>query len=229
MYIYVLELKQGKYYVGKTKNPDYRFDNHLKSNGSSWTKKYKPIKILELFEGDKFDEDKYVMKYMDKYGIENVRGGSYSNIKLNNMQLNSLKYILTSTNNKCFKCGKLGHFANKCNINDSNDNDSNDNDSDDSDDSSSNEELEEEQIYIVNGKELLWYDNQWNKEYTGYGFPKNGFNLGGIKHIDPDIIWVPVKKNSRTKSYPGKCYRCGRKGHYSNNCYAKTHITGKYL
>lgn len=214
MYIYVLKLKQGKYYVGKTKKPDYRFDDHLKSHGSSWTKKYKPIKILELFEGDKFDEDKYVMKYMDKYGIENVRGGSYSSVKLNNMQLSLLKHINTSTNDKCFKCGKPGHFANNCYVNI---------------DSSSDEELEEEQIYNIDGKELLWCNGEWNKEYTGYGRPKDGFNLGGIQHIDQDITWVPIKNVSRKKSYSGKCYRCGRKGHYSNNCYAKTHISGKYL
>ena len=26
-----------------------------------------------------------------------------------------------------------------------------------------------------------------------------------------------------------KCYRCGRKGHYASRCYAKKHISGKYL
>ena len=87
VYIYVLKLISNKYYVGKTNNPDFRFNNHLNFKGSAWTKLYKPIKLMELIEGDKYDEDKYTMKYMDKYGISNVRGGSYSNIKLNYVYL----------------------------------------------------------------------------------------------------------------------------------------------
>ena len=63
-FIYVLQLKQNKFYVGKTETPDKRLNCHKSGNGSAWTKKYKPIKTIELFEGDKYDEDKYVLKYM---------------------------------------------------------------------------------------------------------------------------------------------------------------------
>lgn len=27
-------------------------------------------------------------------------------------------------------------------------------------------------------------------------------------------------------SQNGKCYRCGRTGHWANNCYAKSHVNG---
>jgi predicted GIY-YIG superfamily endonuclease len=75
--IYVLELESNKYYVGKSKELEIRLENHFNNNGFSWTQKYKPIKILEIFKDcDDFDEDKYTLKYMSKYGINNVRGGS---------------------------------------------------------------------------------------------------------------------------------------------------------
>ena len=44
VYIYILQLEKGKFYVGKTINPSFRLDSHFNSNGSAWTKIYKPIK-----------------------------------------------------------------------------------------------------------------------------------------------------------------------------------------
>ncbi len=83
VYIYVLKCQQNKYYVGKTNNPNVRLESHGTTEGSAWTKKYKPIKVMELIKNcDDYDEDKYTKMYMDKYGIENVRGGSFVSIKL---------------------------------------------------------------------------------------------------------------------------------------------------
>lgn len=117
-YIYVLELSNNKYYVGKTsKNVMTRFNKHVKGSGfgSSWTRLHTPLKILEQFETvDVFDEDKYTKKYMEKYGIENVRGGSYCKIILDDWQIKALKNELMTTNNLCFNCGKHGHFASNC-------------------------------------------------------------------------------------------------------------------
>ena len=36
-------------------------------------------------------------------------------------------------------------------------------------------------------------------------------------------------KNKIKNIYNSICYRCGRKGHYSNSCYATKHINGFYL
>ena len=122
LYIYVLQLQNDKYYVGKTMNPHFRFDNHFTNNGTEWTKLYKPLKILELIPNcDDYDEEKYTYKYMDKYGIDNVRGGSYSSVVLDTETKKQLIKISNSINNRCFICGKTdGHFAKECAYNTNN-------------------------------------------------------------------------------------------------------------
>ena len=115
VFIYVLELEQRKYYVGKTNNPQFRLDSHFNSNGSAWTKLYTPVKILELIPNcDDYDEDKYTRIYMDKFGINNVRGGSFVLVELEKSTIEHLKLMSNGTNDRCFTCGKGGHFAKDC-------------------------------------------------------------------------------------------------------------------
>lgn len=115
VYIYVLKLENDKYYVGKTNNPIFRVNEHFNSNGCNWTKKYKPLEVIEFIpDCDDYDEDKYTKIYMDKFGIDNVRGASYTSIYLDE---NTKKLLIKSsynTNNKCFNCGSTEHFCKEC-------------------------------------------------------------------------------------------------------------------
>lgn len=115
--VYIIKCSNEKYYVGKTtRNVFERYSEHCHGSGSYWTKKYKPICLEEYFENcDEFDEDKYTKKYMKKYGIANVRGGRYAQMKLSDDVLKHLEDEISATDDKCYKCGKAGHFQRKCN------------------------------------------------------------------------------------------------------------------
>jgi len=113
--IYILKLRAGKYYIGKTKNIEKRYEEHLTGTGSGWTKKHKPVSLIKTIKStSQFDEDKYVKEYMAKYGIENVRGGSYSNIVLDENSIAVLEKEIRHSNNVCMRCGRDTHYIKDC-------------------------------------------------------------------------------------------------------------------
>jgi predicted GIY-YIG superfamily endonuclease len=113
--IYALKLESDKYYIGKSDNVDERINQHFAGYGSSWTSEYKPISVIEkIYSDDPFDEDKYVKKYMHKYGIDNVRGGTYSCIYLCDDEVCILTREIRHANGACLRCGHNGHFIIDC-------------------------------------------------------------------------------------------------------------------
>jgi predicted GIY-YIG superfamily endonuclease len=113
--IYTLKLEHGKFYVGKTNNPVSRINGHVSNYGSAWTRMHKPLQLIEIIPNcDDYDEDKYTLKYMKKYGVDNVRGGSFCEPELDDDILNTIDRMLTGSSDKCFRCGRKGHFVNNC-------------------------------------------------------------------------------------------------------------------
>ena len=112
--IYCLELHDEKYYVGRTSSKELRINSHFKGAGSQWTKKY-PVKRIKWIKDDcsPYDEHKYTIQMMEKYGIDNVRGASYSRIRLDDEEIESIKKQIWNARDLCFKCGG-NHFVRFC-------------------------------------------------------------------------------------------------------------------
>jgi len=117
VFIYILKLANGRYYIGKSKEPFKRITKHFTEGGSSWTRRFKPEEIHSVVpDCSDFDEDKYVYQMMSEFGINNVRGGSYSEVYLSPQQIAAINKILKSTNDVCLVCGAYDHFADRCPI-----------------------------------------------------------------------------------------------------------------
>jgi GIY-YIG catalytic domain-containing protein/zinc knuckle protein len=116
--IYILKCEDEKYYVGKTEKISNRIQDHIDGNGSEWTKQYKPLDIVEQIHNcDDFDEDKYTLRYMSDYGIDNVRGGSFSTIVLDDETKTYINRMIRGSTDRCFKCGSNEHFVSECKSN----------------------------------------------------------------------------------------------------------------
>jgi len=208
IFIYALKLTEGKYYVGKSTNPSFRIDNHFNSNGAMWTRKYTPIELIELIPNcDDYDEDKYTLQYMNKYGINNVRGGSFVQMELNNSTMQIITRMNNSTNNKCFVCNKTGHLAKECNM----------------------IKYDEKDQYTE------WGCDYCNKKFTNKTqCEKHEKQCEGETYDNSDSDSDNDNddnnnddNNNVSNGY--RCYRCGRSGHYATKCYAVKHIKGYYL
>ena len=112
--IYALKLQGNKYYIGKSNVPRSRILQHFSKNGSEWTRMYPPIDVVEETKGDNFDEDKITKQYMETYGIDNVRGGSYCQARLQPAQLKYIQQELQTAQDRCYLCGQQGHLAGRC-------------------------------------------------------------------------------------------------------------------
>lgn len=228
MHVYILKLKNDKFYIGSTEKLKNRIQQHYDGYGSAWTRKYSPIKVVETFENcSRFDEDKYTKEYMAKFGIDNVRGGTYCEINIEEYR-NQLEKELEHSANKCFNCGGSGHLSNNCRK------------------SRHKKQIKtnckrcsranhlEENCYAKTDKqgnclesESEYSDSEYENDEYEYSecwvcdFCNKEFSTK--KGVTYHQNFYCTKKNKKSRR---KCENCGRTGHIDGICYAKTHIDG---
>lgn len=113
--VYILKLGSGKWYVGRSGNADYRIHQHRNGEGSAWTQKYGVLGVHAVHpDVDNFDEDAYVKRMMAEWGVDNVRGGAYSQFRLDSSTRQLLEREIRNARDTCFKCGGSDHFAADC-------------------------------------------------------------------------------------------------------------------
>eukprot|EP01050_Picozoa_sp_SAG11_P002869 SAG11_NODE_151_length_14583_cov_21.306200_3_plen_103_part_00 len=79
--VYCLKLENDKYYVGITYNLNLRYAQHEAGEGARWTRRHKPIEVIEVFmHGSEELENAKTKEYMLKYGWENLRGGYWCKV-----------------------------------------------------------------------------------------------------------------------------------------------------
>lgn len=84
IFVYVIELDGGNYYIGQTTNIKRRMRQHRGDTGSQWTNQYKPVKLIEIDLSTYISdseaakrESELTLQYMKIHGWEKVRGGTY--------------------------------------------------------------------------------------------------------------------------------------------------------
>lgn len=113
--IYVLQLQEGKYYVGATRKPlQRRLDEHQRQGATcaEWTKKYPLIRCIDYYEtNDIHEETTKTKNLMNQFGIDNVRGGAYSSMELSKEDRKTLNKEFDHDLGLCLRCKKPGHLA----------------------------------------------------------------------------------------------------------------------
>lgn len=236
--VYILELEDNFYYVGKTTNFANRLLEHLSGKGSEWTKLHLPTtKFTQIEATDEFEEDRQTLRLMKEHGIDYVRGGSFSKPILDESTRKVIAGMLRSSEDACFHCGEKGHFARFC-----------------SRPASKQEVLVASSVAGTNcaccgrfWKTLPvaepWYKRQCNFcEHIGYCMYEEDMGCcarcGRESHNhkrcyakrtttgEPCQDLFNIKKEEKKT---GQCAKCGRESHTHKQCYAKTDRYGYRL
>lgn len=213
--IYVLQLENGKFYVGYTERENgERFIEHFSDEGAEWTKKYKPIQVLEFREGTKDDENIVTLELMRELGWFNVRGGKWCKVNMTHPPEELVAHIPINVKNALKTAmSKITSTKYLSTQQISNTGESN---------KFMTEIIKQKPKQKPKSKQTVKSDNCYRCGRAGHWEADcyaskdiNGNHLSDIDTNDTndDII----------------CSRCYREGHLASKCYAKTNADGGYI
>lgn len=96
IYLVVFKLEQDKFYLCYTTDYQRAFVELKAGFGAAWTKRYRPVSIdFVIVDSSGVNEKSVLYKYFKTYGIDNVRGGPYTDIQLNALQRETIQSLLS--------------------------------------------------------------------------------------------------------------------------------------
>ena len=117
--VYVLELEDGRVYVGSSTNVPRRLSQHTAGSGAAYTRLYKPtgVQLPRLGniegDGDAAERDE-TLRYMMIRGIPFVRGWKFARVDMPPEEFNEAEANIRELFDLCRKCGYKGHFCTHC-------------------------------------------------------------------------------------------------------------------
>ena len=237
--VYVLELRDGRYYVGSSNNIDQRIAQHqsgASGGGSSWCAMKGGVKqeVGTMEPGSSEDLQSWEMKEtltrMLKHGFENVRGWEFTQCApLTLEQLCTIKTSIFGQGTLCRGCGKHGHFQSSC-------------PNAGKPKASWLQELED-RIALANKKDTHCAGGANVMAQAAQGFKRQGQAVQDFQSQGP---WAAktfkakaCSQQRSSGSYKGQrqvdpmdripCVRCGRGSHALRACYARATVDGSPL
>lgn len=95
MHIYILLLENDYYYIGESSHFLQTYQQHIDKKICEWTNLHHTVKIDKVIrQTEEYTLDHCIIEYIQKYGLDKVRGDPFPDIVLSPKQLDLLSNYL---------------------------------------------------------------------------------------------------------------------------------------